>query len=106
MAKTRRSKETTPKKKGTHGGARPGAGRPKKVDGGMKHGIYLRCSSEQKAALTAFVKDMSEKRKAEGLPKVELSTWIRELALKHSGNSDLGAAAKARAEAEAAASIV
>lgn len=99
MAKTRR-------KKGTHGGVRPGAGRPKKVDGGMKQGIYLRCSAEQKAALVAYVESLSADRVAKGLPKVDLSTWIRELALKHSGNEDLGAAAAARRAAEAAASIV
>lgn len=102
MAKTRRKKTA----KGTHGGQRPGAGRPKKVTGGMKQGIYLRVSEEQKAALVAYVEEMSAERQAQGLPKVDLSTWIRELALKHSGNEHLGAAAAARKAAEAAASIV
>ena len=105
MAKTRRKKKPQPTK-GTHGGVRPGAGRPKKIDGGMKLGIYLRCSAEQKAALVSYVEDLSTKRIVKGLPKVELSTWIRELALKHSGNDHLGAAAAARRAAEAAASIV
>lgn len=104
MAKPRTKKKNQPK--GTHGGARPGAGRPKKTEGGMKQGIYLRCSVEQKEVLTAYVAELSANRIAKGLPKVDLSTWIRELALKHSGNEHLGAAAAALKAAEAAASIV
>jgi len=72
----------------------------------MKQGIYLRCSEAQKAALVAYVEELSAKRLEDGLPKVDLSTWIRELALKHSGNESLGAHAAALRAAEAAASIV
>ncbi len=87
--------ETPAPAKGTHGGARAGAGRPKKVAGGMKIGIYIRCSADQKAALVEHVAGLSAERTARGLPKLELSTWMREIALKHSGNEDLGAAAQA-----------
>lgn len=72
----------------------------------MDQGIYLRCSDAQKTALTEYVDELSAARVADGKPKVDLSTWIRELALKHSGNEHLGAAAQARAAAEAAESIV
>ncbi len=77
--------------KGQHGGARPGAGRKPTLGSAMTAGIYLRCSADQKAALLEYVKGIE--------PRVELSTWIRELALKHSGNSDLGMAAAAREKA-------
>lgn len=105
MPKTRQRKPKNPPKK-QHGGVRQGAGRPKKVDGGMKVGIYLRCSRDQKDALVRYVDILSASRIAQGLPKVELSTWIRELALKHSGNEALGAAAAARRAADAASTIV
>lgn len=92
--------------RGSHGGYRPGAGRKPSTGTTMAAGIYLRCSEEQKAALAAYVEQLSADREARGLPKVDLSTWIRELALKHSGNEHLGLAAKARATADAAASIL
>lgn len=88
------------------GGARAGAGRKPTTGVAMDKGIYIRCSDEQKEALQTFIDKMNEERKAKGLPEVDLSTWIRELSLKHSGNEHLGLAARARAQAEAASSIV
>lgn len=67
-------------------------GRPPYGDKPMKSGIYLRCSDDQKAAITEFVENLNEKRRAEGLPRIDVSSWIRELALKHSGNSHMGLA--------------
>lgn len=88
------------------GGARAGAGRKPTTGEAMDKGIYIRCSETQKDALQGFIDGVNEERKAKGLPEVDLSTWIRELALKHSGNEHLGLAARARAQAEAASSIV
>lgn len=109
MPKTRRKRTTSgapsPEKK-KHGGRRVGAGRKPSGAKAMSAGIYIRCSEEQKAALAAFVDDMNADRAARDLGKVDLSTWIRELALKHSGREDLGLAAQARRKAEAADSIV
>ncbi len=93
-----------PKKQ--HGGRRPGAGRKPAGAKAMSAGIYIRCSEEQKAALAEFVENMNAVRASQDLYKVDLSTWIRELALKHSGREDLGLAAQARRKAAAAASIV
>lgn len=95
-----------PEVKSSHGGRREGAGRKPTGRSAMSAGIYIRCSPEQKEALGAFVRELSEAREAEGLPKVDLSTWLRELALKHSGNEDLGLAAQARKAARALESIV
>lgn len=92
--------------KASHGGRRKGAGRKPTGASAMSAGIYIRCSSEQKEALGAFVKELSEDREAKGLPGVNLSTWLRELALKHSGNEDLMIAAQARRVAEDFDSIV
>ena len=94
------------KKKVAKGGTRVGAGRKPIGADTMKAGIYVRCSQEQKDAMEAFVAGMSEDRERRGLPRVDISTWLRELGLKHSGNEHLGAAARARAKAEAAESIV
>lgn len=88
------------------GGRREGAGRKPTAGVAMDTGIYLRCSGEQKEALQGFIDGLNADRAGKGLPEVDLSTWIRELALKHSGNEHLGMAARARAQAEAAASIV
>ncbi|HHH30976.1 MAG TPA: hypothetical protein ENK57_21890, partial [Polyangiaceae bacterium] len=87
-------KKTTAKKSsnGTvRGGARKGAGRKPLLGAKMEAGVYVRCSEEQKSAFESFITDLNEKRKAKGYPgKVSLSTWLRELALKHSGNEELG----------------
>lgn len=102
MSKTRTKKQapTEPEKtKGKHGGARKGAGRPRSTPSVLTQGIYTRCTPEQKAALTAHVSELSEKLGS----KIDLSTWLRELALKHSGNGHLGAAAAAQAAADKAA---
>lgn len=72
----------------------------------MNTGIYIRCSTEQKEALGAFVRELSKAREAQDLPKVDLSTWLRELGLKHSGNEEFGLAAQARKAAEDLGSIV
>lgn len=105
--KTRKPKRSRVKAEAkARGGARPGSGRKPTSGVTMKTGIYLRCSGEQKTALHAYIDHLNEERAAAGLPPVDLSTWIRELALKHSGNEDLGMAARARARAEEAASIV
>ncbi len=87
------------------GGKRAGAGRPPQASS-LSAGLFIRTSEDQKAALLLFISGFNEKRAAKGLPRVELSTWVRELALKHSGNENLGAAAKAVKDAEAAAGIV
>jgi hypothetical protein len=68
--------------------------------------IAIRCTKEQREALMEFVDGLSTARIERGLPAVDLSTWIRELALKYSGNDRLGMAAQAEAKARAAASIV
>jgi hypothetical protein len=83
-------------KKSKHGGARSGAGRRTLVSGGMSEAIYFRCSLQQKEAIARYVSELSRKRTARGLPAVDISTWLRELALKHSGNSQLSAAAAAK----------
>lgn len=106
MPKTRKKRGASNGAPAGHGGKRPGAGRKPRSGRTMKAGIYLRCSHEQKEALEEHVRQLSEQRQAKGLPKVDLSTWIRELALKHSGNDHLGLAAAAHRKAEAAASIV
>ena len=72
----------------------------------MDTALYVRCNHEQKEAIEAFVRELSAKREAQGFSKVNVGTWIRELALKHSGNDHLGLAAQARAKAESASSIV
>jgi uncharacterized protein YkwD len=72
----------------------------------MRTSIFIRCTEDQKAALKEYIDEINEDRAEKGLPRVDLSTWIRELALKHSGNEDLGMAAAALAAAKAAASIV
>jgi hypothetical protein len=83
------------------------AGRPSAFDEKMDVAICLRCSGEQKDAMEQFVTELNAKRKAQGIPgKIKLATWIRELALKHSGNEELGQAARIREKAIAAASIV
>lgn len=88
------------------GGRREGAGRKPAGGETMDKGIYIRCSDEQKSALQGYIDELNAEREGAGLPKVDLSTWIRELALKHSHNEHLGLAARARAQAEAAATIV
>ena len=92
--------------KNGHGGYRAGAGRKPTLGKTMDAGIYISCSADQKEALAAHVEALSAKREAAGLPKVDLSTWVRELALKHSGNEHLGLAAQAKARAAAAESLV
>lgn len=104
--RTKKTPEPETPAKGRNGGHRPGAGRKPTHGTTMRAGLYIRVSEEQKAALTAYVETLSAERQAEGLSAVDLSTWIRELALKHSGNAHLGLAAVARRQAEAAASIV
>lgn len=105
--RTRAATEPTPQPvEKARGGARAGAGRKPTTDTAMDTGIYLRCSDTQKLALQGYIDDLNKKRKAEGKANVDLSTWIRELALKHSGNDHLGLAARARAQAEAASDIV
>lgn len=107
VAKVRTKKvEAPPPKESKRGGFREGSGRKPIGGRSMDVGIYLRCSPEQKEALTAYVHGLSEERKSQGLPGVDLSTWIRELALKASGNERLGLAAQQRARAEASATIV
>ncbi len=88
------------------GGSRKGAGRKPVGGESMDRGIYIRCSKVQKDAIQFYIDSMNATREVKGLPEVDLSTWIRELALKHSGNEKLGLAARALAQAEAAASIV
>ncbi len=109
MKQRRRKKRSAPApeaEKKQHGGRRAGAGRKPSGARAMSAGIYIRCSEEQKAALGEFVDNMNRVRAAQDLSKVELSTWIRELALKHAGRDDLGLAAAARRKAAAADSIV
>lgn len=91
--KSRTKKPAEPEKK-ANGGRRPGAGRKALGDKPMSAGIYIRCTAEQKEALADFVAELSVARQANGQSKVDLSTWLRELGLKHSGNEDLGLAAK------------
>lgn len=71
-------------------------GRPSYGEKPMKAGIYIRCSEEQKTAISEYVDQLNEDRKIEGLPRIDVSSWIREIALKHSGNSHLGMAAQAK----------
>lgn len=97
-------KKSATKKKG---GAREGAGRKPTLGKKMQAGIYVRCSDEQKDALQAHVDKINAARAEEGIASnVAVSEWMRELALKHSGNEHLGAAARAMAASKAAASIV
>lgn len=93
------------KRPSARGGRREGAGRPP-TGVAMSAGVFIRTSEEQKAALVEFLEALNIRRAKRKLPRVELSTWAREVLLKHSGNERLGAAAKARAEAAAAADIV
>ncbi len=88
--KTRKKKEP-PKK---NGGRRAGAGRKAFGEEPMNAGVYIRMTNEQKTALLMFVKALSSKREENGQSKVTLSTWLRELGLKYSGNEELGVAAK------------
>lgn len=83
-----------------YGGARKGAGRKVVAGVVMETGIYVRCSKEQKELLSKFVEDVSQERQLNGLPAINLSTWMRELALKYSGNEHLSMAAYARRLAE------
>ena len=70
-------------------------GRPSYGEKAMKAGIYIRCSDDQKNAISEYVDGLNEQRASEGLPRIDVSSWIREIALKYSGNSDLGLAAQA-----------
>lgn len=98
---------TKKQKKATHGGKRDGAGRkPIQGNSTMNAGIFVRCHDEQKDAIEGYVEKLSGKREAKGLSKVAVSTWLRELALKESGNEHLGMAAQSRKAAEDADSIV
>ena len=67
-----------------------------------RSGSYVRLSEEQFTALEEYIGELNVKRAAAGLRNMRLSTWLRELGLKHSGNEHLGAAAQALKEAEAA----
>ena len=109
MKQRRRKKRPAPTpepEKKKHGGRRAGAGRKPAGARAMSAGIYIRCSEEQKGALAAFVEALNTDRIKSNFSKVELSTWIRELALKAAGREDLGLAAAARRKAAAADSIV
>lgn len=70
-------------------------GRPPYGEKPMSSGIYIRCSEEQKEAITQYVENLNNDLQKEGLPRIDVSSWIRELALKHTGNSHLGMAAQA-----------
>ena len=70
---------------------------------GMHDQIFFRCTVDQKKALEAYVAMLNKKREKEGQESVGLGTWLRELALKHSGNDHLTVAAQALAAARAAA---
>lgn len=76
-------------------------GRPSFGDKPMKSGIYIRCSEEQKNAIIKYVDGLNNSRKNEGLPRIDVSSWMRELALKYSGNEELGMAAQAAKMAKA-----
>lgn len=80
-------------------------GRPAQGDKSKRSGVYVRLEEDQHRALEAYCEDLSEERLAKGLKKMPVSTWLRELALKHSGNEALGAAARLRAEAAAASEL-
>jgi hypothetical protein len=73
---------------------KPGSGRRPMLKTKMSAGIYIRCTEEQKVALVEFVRQLSDDRMSKGLSKVEVSTWLRELGLKYSGNEELGIAAQ------------
>jgi len=91
------------KKSANWGGKRQGAGPPTGTRSGgqpMDTGLFVRCSLEQREAIKAHVEELSTKRQSAGLPKINTTTWLRELALKHAGREDLGMAAQARREAE------
>lgn len=104
MPKARKKKNMRPR-----AGAAPvpeTRGRPPTNPHTMTTSIFIRLTDEQKDALKEYIADVNAERAGDGLPRIDLSTWIRELALKHSGNSHLGSAAQALAAAKAAAAIV
>ncbi len=92
--------------KNDHGGKRAGAGRKPSMMTSMKKAIAIKVNDEQKDGLESFIAEKNKEREAKGKAKVDLSTWLRELGLKHAGLEHLGAAAQARAKAEDASSIL
>lgn len=96
MPKTRSKNEEnpTPEKK---------RGRKKKDETDKKNrAVCIRLDEEQHSALETYLAGLNAKRVEQGAKPLPISTWLREVALQQSGNSDLGAAAKARAAAQAA----
>lgn len=69
-------------------------GRPSLGDAARRASIAIRCTVEQREAIQQHVDELSEERAKKGQPPVDLTTWLRELALKHSGNSHLGIAGR------------
>lgn len=69
-------------------------GRPESASP-LKVMMCTRVSQEQKDAIEKYVHKKFGK-------DMDVGTWLRELALKHSGNEHLGAAARAQAAADAA----
>jgi hypothetical protein len=89
---TTRKRKTPPKPKDpkVNGGSREGAGRRPTFGEKLDAMSMIKFTSAQKAALTAYVEKLNKDRAKNGLAAVGLGTWLRELGLKESGNSDLG----------------
>lgn len=85
------SKKKTTKRKNASGAGRPIEGKSAK-----NTGIFVRIEKTQRAAIEKYLVKLNASRVKKGLPKIKLSSWLREVGLKHSGNEELGAAAKAR----------
>lgn len=92
-----RKKKTTKKKTATkRGRGRPVIGKEK-----QRTGVLVRMEDEQREAIEEYLEELNEKREGKGLKPLPISTWMREIALKHSGNAELGAAGKAARAAKA-----
>ena len=53
-------------------------------------GITIKLTYEQKQAIKRYIAKLNRDLISQGLPKISETSWLKELALKHSGNSDLG----------------
>jgi len=92
MPKTRtrmRTRTRKAKKVVQRGGPRPGAGRKPKIEGGLSFRYLVRFSPFQKEALDEYIENCNYERAENGLPMIELSSWIRKTLLEASGNDDL-----------------
>ena len=92
----RKTKKKTTKKTAKRGRGRPVIGKEK-----QRTGVLVRMEDEQRDAIEEYLEELNAKREAKGLKPLPISTWMREIALKHSGNSELGAAGKAARAAKA-----